>query len=330
LGAGASKDFGDSMPIGSTLAFNIEQQLNKEFSQSAPDGPIKTAIMRSPGGLSGAHATAATRIRASLFAQASIDDLLNEWRNDSPEMIEVGKVAIATAILEAERKSVLGPSASNDPDKGYQAIANLRDCWMAYLLRSLQPGFNRRELEQVFSNVGFIIFNYDRCIEQYLYWAFQNVAGMHAGNAALAVERIPIVHVYGSLGRLPYASGKPLDVAFGSETPVHGSVWKRIKTYTEEDHDANNLASIHALFRNAQTLVFLGMGFHDRNMELLFKGGTVRDDCKIWGTAQGLTPQRQAKLPTYFDHPARKAPQFENFGCREFLASYGSTILQGH
>jgi hypothetical protein len=169
LGAGASKDFGDSMPIGSTLAFNIEQQINKEFSQGAADGPIKTAIMRSPGGLSGAHTNAANRIRNSLFAQPSIDDLLNEWR-ESPEMLEVGKVAIANAILEAERKSVLGPSASGDQDKGYAAIANLRDCWMAYLLRNLQSGFNRRELEQVFSNVGFIIFNYDRCIEQYLYW----------------------------------------------------------------------------------------------------------------------------------------------------------------
>ena len=247
-------------------------------------------------------------------------------------MLEVGKIAIATMILEAERKSVLGPAATDDPDRNYEAIANLRDCWMALLLRSLQLGDQnpRRHLDQVLSNVGFITFNYDRCLEQYLYLAFRNIADMNPGNAAMAVERLPIVHAYGKLGRLPYGARQSLDLAFGSQSPVHDSVWKRIKTYTEEDHDADNLASMHALFRNAQTLVFLGMGFHERNMALLFKDGGLRDDCKIWGTAQGLSAQRKAKLPTYFDHPNRKAPQFENFGCREFLAQYGATILHGH
>jgi len=320
------------MPVGADLAFKIEQQIHKEFAQGAPDGPIKTAIMRSPGGLSGIHSNAAHRIRNSLFAQSSIDDLLNEWREDSPEMLEVGKIAIATAILGAEHKSVLGPSASDDPDRNYEAIANLRDCWMALLLRTLQQGERnfRRHLDNVFSNVGFITFNYDRCLEQYLYLAFRNVADMNPGNAAMAVERIPIVHVYGRLGRLPYAPSQPLDLAFGSQAPVHESVWKRIKTYSEEDHDADNLASVHALFRNAKTLVFLGMGFHERNMALLFQAGALRDDCKVWGTSQGLSAQRQARLPTYFDHPTRKKPQFENFGCREFLTSYGDAILQGH
>lgn len=56
VGAGASRDLSDSMLIGSTLAFNIEQNLDKEFSQGAPDGLIKTAIKRSPGGLTGADA----------------------------------------------------------------------------------------------------------------------------------------------------------------------------------------------------------------------------------------------------------------------------------
>ena len=329
VGAGASRDFGDSMPVSSSLAFNIEQHLDLEFSQGGPDGPIKSALTRARGGLSGAHRNAASRIRDSIFAKSSIDDLLHEWR-DSPEMIEVGKIAIANAILEAERKSVLGPTALGDPDKASSAIRALRGGWLSYLVQNLQPDRPRREIEEVFSQVGFIIFNYDRCIEQYLYWAFQNVAGMNPGNAARAVSHIPIVHVYGSLGPLPYAAGQPLDLPYGSDAPIHQSVWKRIKTYTEEDHDRDNVASIHALFRNAARIVFLGMGFHQRNLDLLFKAGDVRGDADMWGTAFGLSQPALEKLHRQFDHPTRKRPQFENSGCREFFSSFGSNVLRSY
>jgi hypothetical protein len=317
------------MPIGSALAFNIEQHLAVEFAQGAADGPIKKAIMRSPGGLAGAHHNAAARIRDSIFAKASIDDLLHEWR-DTPEMIEVGKIAIANAILGGERKSVLGPTATSDPDKASAAVRALRECWLSYLVQNLQSQRPRRDLEGVFSEVGFITFNYDRCIEQYLYWAFQNVAGLNPGNAALAVGRIPIVHVYGSLGSLPYAAGESLDLEFGSDATIHQSVWRRIKTYTEEDHDRDSLSSIHALFRNAARIVFLGMGFHQQNMDLLLKDGPIRGDCDLWGTTQNLTKQRLKQVHNYFDHPARKRPQFEDIGCGEFFKSFGPAFLQNY
>ncbi len=100
----------------------------------------------------------------------------------------------------------MGATALGQPDHAFTALSSLRLSWITYLLQNLQLGTNRRELERVFSQIGFIIFNYDRCVEQYLYWAFQTVAGLNPGNAAFAVERIPIVHVYGSLGQLPYAA----------------------------------------------------------------------------------------------------------------------------
>ena len=164
-------------------------------------------------------------------------------------MLRVGKIAIANAILEAERKCSLGITSKGESDHAYAAISNLRDSWLGLVLRSLQKGTVRREIRKVFEQVAFVTFNYDRCIEQYLYWAFQSVAGLNQGNAVNALGEIPIVHVYGDLGCLPYHGGGPLDVSFGSEETITENVFDRIKTYTEEDHDRENWEKFIRLFR---------------------------------------------------------------------------------
>ena len=62
VGAGASKDFDRSMPVGTELANAIEQQLSDEFSVGGHDGPIKKALMQAKGGLSSDNSQAAIRI----------------------------------------------------------------------------------------------------------------------------------------------------------------------------------------------------------------------------------------------------------------------------
>jgi hypothetical protein len=176
------------MPIGSELARKIEEQLNNEFSmRGSQNGPIRSALMRSASGLTSKHVQAANQIRRGIFAQPSIDDLLNEWREES-EMIQVGKVAIASTILAAERMSSLAQTATSDMELAHVTVSNLRDCWLAFLLKNLRRNLNRRNVAAVFQDVAFIVFNYDRCIEQYLYWAFQSVGGLTADSAEEAVR----------------------------------------------------------------------------------------------------------------------------------------------
>ena len=116
---------------------------------------------------------------------------------------------------------------------------------------------------------------------------------------------------------------------FGSEEVIHRAVWERIKTYTEEDHDKQNLARIHALFRYADRIVFLGMSYHERNMKLLFQAGGPKPNCQVWGTAADLPRQKLKRARAYFDDPVRRAPQLEPLKCGPFLEQFGSGILAG-
>lgn len=323
VGAGASKDFGVSMPIGSELAEGIERQLRSEFTNGSSGGPIKSALMRTSGGLTPRDIESANRIRRSIFVQASIDDLLNEWR-EIPEMIRVGKIAIANELLSAERNSKLGVTAKGDTDEAYDAISGLRDCWLTFLLKNLRNGTNRRDVEKIFENVAFVVFNYDRCIEQYLYWAFQSVGGLTAEAAAQAAKRIPIVHVYGDLGALPFDAGQSLDVSFGSSGIIYEHIFNRIKTYTEEDLDKKNLKKIHSLIRNAKRIVFLGMGYHHRNIDLLMSGGPIGIDCDIWGTSLNPDQVKLQMVQSKFGNNAR----LDSFSCTEFLRMNREMILE--
>src|SRR6185437_8892977 len=107
IGAGASKDFGQNMPVGPELADRIERILNEEFGRGGtPDGPISNALALSAGGFGANHVIAANRIRRAIHTKDSIDDLLDEWK-DIPEMLQVGKVAIAHIIQQAECNSNL-------------------------------------------------------------------------------------------------------------------------------------------------------------------------------------------------------------------------------
>jgi hypothetical protein len=108
VGAGASLDFGSSMPIGGDLAQRIEAALNEEFRPNPSNlGPIKKALKKSSLGFHAEHLHAADVIRNSIGFASSIDDLLNGW-TDLPATALVAKLAIADQILKAENQSEIG------------------------------------------------------------------------------------------------------------------------------------------------------------------------------------------------------------------------------
>jgi hypothetical protein len=242
-------------------------------------------------------------------------------------MISLGKVAIASAILAAERESTLGSTRGNNPNDIYRAMTNLNNCWLKYVLTALSPGTHRRKIDDIFSDVAFVTFNYDRCIEQYLYWAFQKASGTSAQDAAHILASIPIVHVYGDLGRLPFQNGVAPVVSFGSKASIKPHIYERIKTYTEEDHDEQNLANVHALVRNAKRIIFLGLGYHERNMELLFAAGPPRPDAVIWGTSLNPDQTRLLAVQESLRDPMRKrGARLESSACAPFLRNFWSAI----
>src|SRR5262249_21509255 len=72
--------------------------------------------------------------------------------------------------------------------------------WYGYLFGKLNAEFS--EFSQ--NKLSIITFNYDRSLEYYLLTALRSSYNKTSDECAQALEAIPIVHVYGQLGEIPY------------------------------------------------------------------------------------------------------------------------------
>jgi len=329
VGAGASLDFGKSMPIGPELALRVEAALNEEFRPDPSGlGPIKRALKRSTVGLRPEHHDAADAIRDSLGFSSSIDNLLNGW-TDVPETALVAKLAIADQILRGEHDSDIGATGYADNETARRRIAALKDNWLHYIVRHIGGTRHERNVEDNFRDVAFIVFNYDRCIEQYLYWAFQMAGGLTPARAAKAVRAIPIVHAYGQLGSLPYDQPNRRAVAFGAKDRLSVSIANQIRTYTEEARDQKLLRSIQTLAIGADKIVFLGFAYHRQNLDLLFPKGIGPIDCKVWGTAMHVSAPTMQTVQQIFrgtsSNPGARLE--ETAGCTTLLSRFHDQIF---
>ncbi len=57
-------------------------------------------------------------------------------------------------------------------------------------------------LEKRFKSISLIIFNYDRCVEYFLYFALQDCCRITSEESAQLVNEISIYHSYGDVGEL--------------------------------------------------------------------------------------------------------------------------------
>jgi hypothetical protein len=121
--------------------------------------------------------------------------------------------------------------------------------------------------------VKFIVFNYDRCIEHFLYHALQAYYGLNEGNATSVLERLTFYHPYGSVGPLPWMH-QPRAVAYGEEVNADQFLESasQIETFTEgTDPESSAVADIQRCAGGASRVVFLGFAFHRQNLKLSVK-----------------------------------------------------------
>jgi len=98
----------------------------------------------------------------------TIDDFLDLHRDNSNVNL-FGKAAIVKTILEAERASKLAFEKVDGRD--VFKPEKLANTWFLKFMHMLSRSVpNARE---IFANVAFVIFNYDRCVEHFLYNALQ-------------------------------------------------------------------------------------------------------------------------------------------------------------
>lgn len=247
LGAGASCDFG--FPTGEELLRQIRDMLRDTQSYHyrvlCELTKYVDTVDRFYNGLERAD-------------QPSVD----AWLEHNPEFIDVGRWAIAMALLEAERRSNLKPKTN----------------WYKHLFRALDASY-----EDFYKNqLKVITFNYDRSLEKYLSDVFPYKYKQEKPADCLKQLRLlKVYHIYGSLGPLEWQCDKKEDaVPYGAtvdyKTPgaaraiVHRAA-QNIEILPPEENDilTERTETVLGMIGWAKAVYFLGFGFHEANLRRL-------------------------------------------------------------
>ncbi len=262
LGAGVSAPYG--FPSGRKLLVEIYQKLSIEgsifWNQFLLCGHTKEKI---------------SEFRNDLYLsnQPSVDAFLER----RIEYIDIGKDAIATTLLPYEQEGNL--FRKENETHFYEFLFNKMDV---------------NDPENFKGNkIGFITFNYDRSLEYYLFRSLKHSHGLKEEKAAEIIKSIPIIHVHGKLGELPYFSAEPIPYNSFKETVGHKTI-KKSSSGIRIIHELNDITEefsiAHRLMKEAKRICFLGFGYHPTNVERIMKGfeDQTFNTWRISGTALGL------------------------------------------
>lgn len=335
IGAGASKEV--RLPVGAELTTEIASKLHITFqdgwSQASGDRVIADAVKwrleREPQRDANPFYQAGRAIAAAMPQAISIDNFLHT-HSDDHRLVWMGKLGIAKCILEAEEKSDLHPRDRN-PLLNFNIV---QKTWFTTFFQMLTEGVTTRNLEYIFSEVAFITFNYDRCIEHYLTQALMNYFGVSQSDAEQLVGTLQIVHPYGQVGKLPWQN--PIgSVQFGQDIYHQDlpAIAAQIRTFTEQVEDDAQLESMRSLIAESDVLVYLGFSFGSMNMKLL----TVEESAPkaVFGTSYRLSEQNVAHIKN--DVLEALGPKYElrtplalaDMTSHDFLQRYWRSIQRG-
>ena len=279
LGAGASQEVG--LPVGTTLRDQIASLLNITFDlgRQKTGDPVVMAAIRERTQLpdaierdANAYVHACRKIRDALPQSISIDNLIDTHRGNS--LIEIcGKLGIARAILRAERQSSLyfDPLTKPGPD-----LTRVAKAWLTPFFQLLTENCPLSTLPDRLRSTAFVVFNYDRCLEQFLIYSLQNVYEVNEQQALELIRQLTILRPYGSVGALR-SLGPGQSIPFGGEPNANQllELALGVKTFTEGvDPAKSDIQAIREAVTATQKLVFLGFAFHPSNVDLLFPSDT--------------------------------------------------------
>ncbi|MCA0301137.1 MAG: hypothetical protein LCH95_01925 [Proteobacteria bacterium] len=325
VGAGASADFG--FPLGTALTKQIANALNLESSGASAEKELLRVAIEVANGhpalpRSGDLFFSAREMHGALVTASSIDTFLDN-RSKNADYALLGKMAIACCLIEAERRS---PLRASNP-RGSFDLSSVDGSWIARLFDIMAAGVKEDAVDEMFRNVSFLVFNYDRCIEHYFQHALASRFGLGLEQAAKIVRNsCRIIHPYGTLGSL---GGGEFPIPFGLKLTeaVHGTgdllhrMSQNLLTFSESQKTES--IPIREAVAKAARIVFIGFGFHEQNVDLLRV--PVSDVTEVRATAFRLSPsnQQQALLRIRNICASRAIGTLENlYGdlkCDEFI-----------
>lgn len=226
-------------------------------------------------------------------AALSIDNYLDAHQGDE-ELELCRKLGIAKCILDAEHGSLMRRTERHQEKF---SMPGLKDTWYVQFLKLLTENVRSADLNTIFDNIAFVIFNYDRCIEQFLVQGIQDYYNVSRGRAVELVKRIPMFHPYGTVGSLPWVEEREKPQAdFGDNERIDLlSIAGNIKTFSEQMDDEVALNLIRNHIAEAETLVFLGFAFHRQNLQLI-KPPEPAFTKRIFATVMGVSDSDQEHI----------------------------------
>jgi hypothetical protein len=200
----------------------------------------------------------------SFSGMSSVDAFLEHRR----EFIEVGKVAIAQALIPCEVEENL--------------FYPLQGRWYQYVFERMSTTFN--EFQD--NKISVLTFNYDRSLEHFLVTAIKHKFGKSESESASKLNALRIIHLHGQLGLLPWQGedGRAYE-------PVTDEVFvknaaRQIKIVSEDMSGAPQFAAAHEILRSAVKIIFLGFGYNPTNLKRLLPDGLK---CSFSGSRFGIT-----------------------------------------
>jgi hypothetical protein len=193
-----------------------------------------------------------------------------------PEFLEVGKLAIAYCLIPFENEANLyRPSTDGD--------------WYLHLSERLNQSFDEFENNKL----SIITFNYDRSLEYYLFNSLVNWHGKSVDECIEKLAKVPIIHVYGQLGTIPYPQrGCRQYLPLGEdENNVRDALLDAAHGITLLHERASDLTEACRRLTLARRICFLGFSYHPLNLTRNWKIRTCTG-----GSLELLYILRSAKL----------------------------------
>ena len=337
IGAGAS--FEVNLPTGNELKTHISNILNMALDPTfghfkGGNGELyqslKTHSTDTKSELT-LYLQACKHIRANMPLAISIDNFIDSQRNNDAVAL-CGKIGIVNAILKAERDSKLYFHGSAMPQR--IQFSKLEGTWYLPFFRTLTENCVVEDLKDRFSKVTLIIFNYDRCIEHFLYHALKTYYLLDDEKALEVINELEIIHPYGTVGALRWQEKNSSTVVdFGGEINWRDYInyAQRIRTFTEETHSEIDLA-INKKMEKARKLVFLGFAFHRLNMKILSKSKSLRYQAmhtvKCYATAYESSSSDREAIYNEIRHLYEYEPiiKIEDMTCSNLFKNYSRSL----
>jgi hypothetical protein len=192
-----------------------------------------------------------------------------------PEFEMIGKLAITYTLIEYEDQNCLfNPGIAGKS-------------WYEYLWNKLDSPFDDFDKNKL----SIITFNYDRSLEHYLITVMKNLYGKPEDQCAQKLSTIPIIHVHGKLGNLPWQGG--ISRAYKPLPKRVKEIIDQIIVIPEQKGTSPEFTDAINLLFPAKYVYFLGFGYHSKNLARLRINELGRVSI---GTSYGLGAEEKNSL----------------------------------